>query len=299
MRVTFEPTAFENSFGPYQAVLSLNSGDTLCTTTLDSRGRDGDMVVRGRAPNPLTGPFYVEGAEPGDALAVDLLSIRPNRAYGYSSDAVAAHVVDATAVTDLPERGLAEWAIDQAANTARLSSPIPALAALELPLSPMLGCIGVAPPGGQTISSATSGSYGGNMDYRGIVAGTTLMLPVSEPGALLFVGDGHAVQGDGEIVGMGIEISMEVSLRVRVLKRLDIRCPRGISATSLSTTALAPKPGFHASRPCSNPGLSIRLAEAAAHAAAAARSMSLVRIDCHRPLVAWSVGMGTGSRRAA
>ena len=235
MRVTFEPTAFENSFGPYQAVLSLNSGDTLCTTTLDSRGRDGDMVVRGRAPNPLTGPFYVEGAEPGDALAVDLLSIRPNRAYGYSSDAVAAHVVDATAVTDLPERGLAEWAIDQAANTARLSSPIPALAALELPLSPMLGCIGVAPPGGQTISSATSGSYGGNMDYRGIVAGTTLMLPVSEPGTLLFVGDGHAVQGDGEIVGMGIEISMEVSLRVRVLKRLDIRCPRGISATSLFT----------------------------------------------------------------
>ena len=71
------------------------------------------------------------------------------------------------------------------------------------------------------------------MDYRGLVAGASVMFPVFEPGALLFVGDGHAVQGDGEIVGMGIEVSMEVSLRVRVIKGLSTRWPRGMNATSV------------------------------------------------------------------
>jgi acetamidase/formamidase len=90
----------------------------------------------------------------------------------------------------------------------------------------MLGCFGVAPPRGQVISSGTSSTHGGNMDYKGFVAGVTVYFPVFVPGALLFMGDGHAVQGDGEIVGTGIEISFDVQFTVKLLKGKKINWPR-------------------------------------------------------------------------
>jgi amidase len=229
MTITFHPECYHNNFGPYAAALTLDNGDTLATTTLDSRGRDGTMASLAGGPNPLTGPFFVRGVEPGDTLAVDILSIRPSRTYGYTSNTLAAHVVEPASVVDLPVRELAEWQVDAQAWTAQLVEPKTALRDLVLPLSPMLGCLGVAPRGRQAISSATSAEHGGNMDYRGLVAGTTVMFPVFEPGALLFVGDGHATQGDGEIGGMGIEISMEVTLRVRLVKGLSTRWPRGMT----------------------------------------------------------------------
>ncbi len=226
---------YHNNFGPYAAAITVGDGDTICTATLDSRGRNASMTTVASSPNPLNGPIFVQGAEPGDTLAVEILSVRPNRTYGYSSTAIAAHIVDADAVASLPQRELAEWHVDAEAWTATLDNGPAALEGLVLPLSPMLGCLGVAPRGGQAISSATSAEHGGNMDYRGLVAGTTVFFPVFEPGALLFVGDGHAVQGDGEISGMGIEVSMDVCLRVRIVKGLKTRWPRGMSATSLFT----------------------------------------------------------------
>ena len=229
MNITYHPECYHNNFGPYAPALTVDDGDTLATTTLDSRGRDCTMAFLAGSPNPLTGPFFVRGAEPGDTLAVDILSIRPNRAYGYCSNTLAAHVVEPASVVDLPVRELVEWHVDAEAGTAQLVAPKTALKNLMLPLSPMLGCLGVAPRGRQAISSATSAEHGGNMDYRGLAAGTTVMFPVFEPGALLFVGDGHAIQGDGEIGGMGIEVSMDVSLRVRVVKGLSTRWPRGMT----------------------------------------------------------------------
>ena len=98
---------------------------------------------------------------------------------------------------------------------------------LTVPLRPMLGCFGVAPSKGQSISAITSGAHGGNMDYNGFVTGTTAYLPVFVEGALLHVGDGHAWQGDGEILGTGIEISMDVTLTVWVIKDKTINWPRG------------------------------------------------------------------------
>jgi acetamidase/formamidase len=106
-------------------------------------------------------------------------------------------------------------------------------------MAPMLGCFGVAPPGGQAISTATSGEYGGNMDYRGFISGVTVYFPVFVPGALLFVGDGHALQGDGEIVGTGIEISMDVEFRVRLIKNRRIGWPRGENAQYIFTVGNA------------------------------------------------------------
>ena len=125
---------------------------------------------------------------------------------------------------------MAEWWIDNESGTATLIKPKTKLGNLATPLAPMLGCFGVAPPLGQAISTATSAEHGGNMDYRGFVTGVTVYFPVFEPGALLHVGDGHAAQGDGEIVGTGIEISMEVQFTAQVLKGKRIRWPRGENA---------------------------------------------------------------------
>ena len=99
----------------------------------------------------------------------------------------------------------------------------------------MLGCLGVAPEDGQAISSSTSGPYGGNMDYRGSLAGGTFYFPVFIPGALLHLGDGHALQGDGEIVGTGIETSFDVHFTVGLLKNHPIRWPRGENADYIFT----------------------------------------------------------------
>src|SRR5690606_28197737 len=87
----------------------------------------------------------------------------------------------------------------------------------------------------QAISTATSGEHGGNMDYRGVATGTTVYLPVLVPGALVFVGDGHAVQGAGELSGTGVETSMDVTIEVGVVKASSIRWPRGEDATHLFT----------------------------------------------------------------
>ena len=105
-------------------------------------------------------------------------------------------------------------------------TPETQLGQLTLPLEPMVGCFGVAPPRGQAISTATSATHGGNMDYRGFKEGVTVYLPVFVPGALFHLGDGHAVQGDGEIVGTGIEISFDVQFTVEVLKGKGINWPR-------------------------------------------------------------------------
>jgi acetamidase/formamidase len=112
-------------------------------------------------------------------------------------------------------------------GTATLVEPQTALGAFELALCPMVGCFGVAPARGEAISTATSAEHGGNMDYRGFVQGVTVYFPVFVEGALFHIGDGHALQGDGEIVGTGIEISFDVEFTLTVHKGKTIRWPRG------------------------------------------------------------------------
>ena len=191
------------------------------------------------AGNPQTGPFYVVDAQPGDTLVVRLEKISPNRAIGYTGSVVAPNVVEPSYVRELLEGELAEWRIDNESGTATLIKPKTKLGNLTIPLAPMLGCFGVSPRHSQAISTATSAEHGGNMDYRGFVSGVTVYFPVFEPGALLYVGDGHAVQGDGEIVGTGIEISMEVQFTVHVLKGKCIRWPRGENAEYIFTVGNA------------------------------------------------------------
>jgi amidase len=226
----FQPTHYHIAIGSHEPVLQIGHGDTVITTTVDAMGKDASDSRVTPGGNPQTGPFYVVDAEPGDTLAVQLDRISPSRTIGYTGSVVAANVVEPGYVHELPERELAEWRIDNELGTATLIKPKTKLGNLSIPLAPMLGCFGVAPSRGQAISTATSAEHGGNMDYRGFVAGVTAYFPVFVTGALLHVGDGHATQGDGEIVGTGIEISMEVQFTVRVIKGKRIHWPRGENA---------------------------------------------------------------------
>jgi amidase len=235
----FQPSHYHTTIGSHKPVLQIGDGDTVLTATVDAMGKDSRDIRVTSGGNPQTGPFYVEGAEPDDTVVVHLDRITPNRTIGYSSTVVAPNVVDPSYAKELPEREFAEWHVDIQRGTATLIKPITKLGSLTIPLAPMLGCFGVAPPGGQAISTATSAEHGGNMDYPGFTAGASVYFPVFVPGALLHVGDGHATQGDGEIVGTGIEISMEVQFTVRLIKGKRIRWPRGENAEFIFTVGNA------------------------------------------------------------
>ncbi|HTK09996.1 MAG TPA: acetamidase/formamidase family protein [Ktedonobacteraceae bacterium] len=235
----FSPSVYYNTIGSHEPVLKIQDGDTVETTSIDYSGMDRNGEVIARRPNPMSGPFYVEGAEPGDVLALHLEHIYPNRSWGYTSNVLASNVLDPEFVSQMPKSETIRWDIDLAQGTVQLADPSPALSNLKLPLSPFMGCFGVAPADGQAISTSTSGPYGGNMDYRGFVAGVTVYFPVFAKGALLHVGDGHAIQGDGEIVGTGIEVSLDIRFTVNVLKGKSIFWPRGESSSHIFTVGNA------------------------------------------------------------
>ena len=143
-------------------------------------------------------------------------------------------VLDPAAILTRPGQERAIWEINANEGKVRLQDTPPGLEGFAPPLAPMIGCFGVAPAGGEAISTATSGPHGGNMDYRRFAPGTTAWFPVSVPGALFYLGDGHACQGDGEITGTGIETSFEMELRLSVLKR-RITWPRAETAEDIIT----------------------------------------------------------------
>ncbi|MDF0602747.1 acetamidase/formamidase family protein [Psychromarinibacter sp. C21-152] len=210
-----------------EPAMRIASGDIVVTETLDAAGTNARGERVADRPNPMNGPIHVAGAEPGDALRVDILRIDPARGTGWTRSALSANVLDPEYARNLPPRDRAEWIIDREASTVRLEAPEAALKHLVLPYTPMIGCFGVAPAGGEAISTATSGRNGGNMDYRGFAVGCSVRFPVAVPGALFFVGDCHAAQGDGEISGTGIETCCEVEIRLTVEKRRTIGWPRG------------------------------------------------------------------------
>jgi len=231
----FTPTTLHNTLGSHAPALVIASGDTVTAGTADAHGFDFRGAKIADRPNPMTGPFFIEGAEQGDALLVAIRDIRMTRGTGWTFDALSPNVVDPNAVQRFPARNKVEWLIDAVAGRARLAEPPAALASWSVAVEPMIGCFGVAPDLGQAISTATSGRYGGNMDYRGFKAGVEVMFPVAVPGALFFLGDVHAQQCDGEIVGTGIETAAEVTFTARVLKGQKIGWPRGLNATEIFT----------------------------------------------------------------
>ena len=135
---------------------------------------------------------------------------------------------------------LVPWDIDLERQVVRLREPVSGIVKLEFPAKPMVGCVGVAPAGDFAPTSGPSGSYGGNLDYNEIGEGTVVMLPVYHPGALLFVGDGHALQGDGEPTGNGIETSMDLEFTVDVRKKVAWQARARQPASTSSASAASP-----------------------------------------------------------
>jgi amidase len=225
----FIPQTFYNTYSfAHPPALRIKPGDRVITKTVDAGGIDWNGKTVANGPNPQTGPFYVEGAEPGDMLVVTIQKLETNRAAAYSNSLLAPYAVDPAAIAARVDREgrRTTWTIDKARGVARLDQTEIQPGGIELPLKPMLGCIGVAPARKEAISTATPGPFGGNMDYASMGAGVKLMLPVSEPGALLFLGDGHARQGEGEVVGTGLETSMDVEFSVDLVKKKALGWPR-------------------------------------------------------------------------
>ncbi len=166
--------------------------------------------------NPVTGPIHIDGAEPGDALTVTLLSFKP-KGWGWTANIPGFGLL----AEDFPEPALHHWSYDPVGMTPALFGTIG-----QVPLKPFTGTIGVAPAEAGHHSIVPPRRVGGNMDIRDLSAGCVLSLPVEVPGALFSVGDTHAAQGDGEVCGTAIESSMEVALRFDLVKGANLPGPR-------------------------------------------------------------------------
>ncbi|NOT44094.1 MAG: acetamidase [Acidobacteria bacterium] len=228
----FVPRTFPTAFAAvHEAALRIKSGDRVVTSTLDDQGTDAEGRTLATGPNPQTGPFYIEGAAPGDLLVVTIESLTPNRATGYSTSLVGPIAVGGKGLEGRPDPTRVPWTIDVAKGTVRLdlSAMAPNVEwhtrfvspAFEMPLRPVLGSMGVAPAGEASVEATGSGAFGGNMMSGALTAGSRVMLPVSQPGALLMLGHGHARQGDGQIAGTGVETSLDVTFSVEVVKKQE------------------------------------------------------------------------------
>jgi len=228
-RHEFTPTVFYREFsGLKQPVLRLFPGDSVHTQTVDAGGRDAVGAHRVFGGNPLTGPFYIEGAMPGDTLVVKFTRVKLNRDSAESGDGVVGTALDPYQFRDQPkvEKFDSTWKLDRENGVGSLKNPTERLKNYKVTLQPMIGCIGVAPSASQSFRAGYLGNWGGNMDYNKIGEGTTVFLPVNVPGALLFVGDGHALQGDGELAGDALETSMDVEFTVDVQQDTHLQAPR-------------------------------------------------------------------------
>lgn len=220
-------------YGAAPAVALLGPNDVLETNTLDAFGdaiqKPDDTLALVKGDNPLTGPFFIDGAEPGDTIAVEFLNLEVNSSQGVGAFAPGFGALNSTDYTPMVQPALPEriwlYPIHSSENTATFQAHDSNFS-VKIPLHPFLGCIGVAPANGEARSSVVPAEFGGNMDASESSVGNTLYLPVNVPGALLYMGDGHAAMGDGEIAGTAIEVPLRVRLRVRVIKGQRIEWPR-------------------------------------------------------------------------
>lgn len=232
----FRPVDYSNSWNADRPpVLMIWPGDVVHTTTIDSGGVDDHGVTRALFGNPQTGPFFIVGAVPGDTLAVHLKRLQLNRDYADSLDTIVGHALGATLVPQAAELGKpVRWKLDRVTRRASPEAATGGLAGYSVPIKPMLGGLAVAPGFGMPpVSTGDTGRFGGNMDFNEVVEGNTVYLPVQQPGALLYMGDAHALQGDGETTQYALETSMDVTFSVELIKAKAIAMPRVESPTQI------------------------------------------------------------------
>jgi acetamidase/formamidase len=226
----FTPTTGVPTFAVRPPVLRVKPGDTVETQTFSRPGDYYDAKTAGPWPGEV-GPFHIEGAAPGDTLVVRVLTLTPNRDIAISNvtgtgiSGVAGDGRTRMLNDPLPARRFV-WRLDRARSMGILETPNSAIKRVEVPLRPMLGRVAVAPAGEEAWGGLWPGDFGGNMDASDVTQGATVYLPVFHPGALFYFGDFHALQGDGEIAGSGLESTADVTFQFDVIKGKRIRWPR-------------------------------------------------------------------------
>ena len=235
------------TFGGVDARASLAPGTIVDTSSLDcfagkirSEHDHASEVCDPRYLNPQTGPFYVEGAMPGDVLAVHFARIEPRGTAGFSTTVPLFGALTANGFTQMLHAPLPEmtwrYDIDKDARTVRYQARDSA-AMYTLPLDPMHGTVGVAPALNEARSALTPGDWGGNMDTPEMRAGVTCYLGVNVEGALFSFGDGHARQGEGETCGVAVETAMDTVMVIDLIKNVPpVLWPRIESDTDIMTT---------------------------------------------------------------
>ncbi len=220
------PTVGHPTFAVRPPVLTLKPGDVL-----ESESLWGEWYEKagGKWPGEV-GPVAIEGASPGDTLVVEILKVRPNREVAVSTQGgtFGALVPDeGTAfLNETFPSGRYLWRLDRERMTGTLELPESRIKSVTVPLRPMIGRVAVAPEGDEAFGGLWPGPFGGNMDASDVREGTTVYLPVFHPGALFYFGDVHALQGDAEVCGSGLETSASVAFRFSLLKQKTIAWPR-------------------------------------------------------------------------
>jgi len=233
----FIPSTGVQTFAVREPVLRLKPGDIVETQTFSKPGDYYEPQTAGPWPGEV-GPFYVEGAAPGDTLVVRILKLTPNRDVAISHlrrSGISAVAGDSSTLMlndPLPERRFV-WRIDRKRLVGTLDLPASASKQIELPLSPMLGRVAVAPEGDEAWGGMWPGNFGGNLDASDVREGTTVYLPVFHEGAYFYFGDFHALQGDAEIIGSGLESTADVTFQFDLQKGRKIRWPRLEDATHI------------------------------------------------------------------
>lgn len=235
-RHEFKPTDYSNEFSPHRTpVLTIWPGDTVHTTTIDSGGVDENGITQALFGNPQTGPFFVGTAAPGDTLVVRIKRLRLNRDYADSLDTIVGRALGTSLAAKATDLGKpVRWKLDRERGVASPQTPTDRLKNFEVPVHPMLGGLAVAPGfGSAPMSTGDTGRFGGNMDFNEVAQGNVVYLPVYQPGALLYLGDAHALQGDGETSQYALETSMDVEFAVDVVHGKSISAPRVESPTHI------------------------------------------------------------------
>lgn len=234
--VEFRPSDYSNTFNADRPpVLTIWPGDSVHTTTIDSGGVDERGTTRALFGNPQTGPFFIAGAVPGDTLVIRLKQVKLNRDYADSLDTIVGRALGTSLVSEAADLGKPiRWKLDRVAGRASPVGATGALAGYSVPVRPMLGGLAVAPGFGMPpVSTGDTGRFGGNMDFNEVVEGNVVYLPVQQPGALLYLGDAHALQGDGETSQYALETSMDVTFTVDLIKGKAINMPRVEAPTQI------------------------------------------------------------------
>ena len=234
------------TFGPAQPVAHVKPGGVLEANSLDCFGnalqKPGDPFSNIKIDNPLTGPFYIDGAEPGDTLVIHILDLQVDGEQGVGTFSAGFGAANSTHYTPMLEKEpLPDRAWYYPIDAERKMITFQAQDSnfkVEFPMHPFLGCIGVAPANGEVRSSIVPAEFGGNMDAPEVSPGNTLYLPVNVTGALFYFGDGHAAMGDGEVAGSAVEVPMKASFRFELVKGKSTEWPRLENDKELMTTGI-------------------------------------------------------------